>query len=97
MKYKSIKPNSSIAKQNPSPPADCPLVSPLTIILKKSPSKNPPKLPTANKSPTADPSPTGKTNSHPSYSIMGTSGIRKKELNADIKLATTRLSVSNKG
>jgi hypothetical protein len=63
------------------------LVSPSTRILiiapkstHKIPNTNPNKFPKAKSSPTADPSPTGNTNSHPSSSMIGTSGIKKKEL-----------------
>lgn len=54
------------------------------------PSKNPQKLPMANKNPTAVPSPTGNTNSHPNSNIIGTSGINQNELNADIRLTKTK-------
>jgi len=61
------------------------------------PSKNPLKFPIANKNPTAVPYPTGKTNSQPNSSMIGTRGIKKKELNAETKLAQTREFVSNIG
>jgi len=54
-------------------------------------------LPVANNKPVAEPSPTGKASSHPSYSIIGTSGIRKNELNADTKLAQKSDPVSING
>lgn len=66
-------------------------------MLRNKPSKNPPKLPTAKRRPTAEPSPTGKTNSHPSYSMIGTNGIKKNELKADMKLATAKISGSKSG
>lgn len=61
------------------------------------PSRKPKKLPTANNMPTADPYPTGNTSSQPSSSIMGTKGIRKKELKAEMKLTTAMFLVSRKG
>jgi hypothetical protein len=90
-------PNIKNAKQNIIPYKVCSLFSPWTIILKNKPNKNPAKFPMANSNPTADPSPTGKTNSHPSYNIIGTSGIKKKELNADIKLAQNNEPVYSNG
>lgn len=61
------------------------------------PNMKPPKFPMANNSPTADPSPTGKTSSQPSSNMIGTSGIRKNELIADMRLAKTKFSVISKG
>lgn len=90
-------PITKTPKQNPNPPALCPLVSPLTITVINNPSRNPPKLPIANNIPTAVPSPMGNTSSQPSSSIIGTSGIRKKELKAEMKLAIKRIYVSNNG
>jgi hypothetical protein len=58
---------------------------------------NPLKFPIANKNPTAAPYPTGNTNSHPNSSIIGTKGIRKRELKADTKLAKTNESVYKSG
>jgi hypothetical protein len=66
-------------------------------MLMKRPRTNPPKFPTAKSSPTAEPSPTGKTSSHPNSSIMGTRGIRKNELKAEIKLARNKLLVKRRG
>lgn len=59
--------------------------------LKKKPKTNPPRFPKAKRSPTAKPSPTGKTISHPSSRIIGTRGIKKKELNAEIRLTGIKL------
>lgn len=85
-----MRPMAYIAKQNPRPAPEEALESPVEIILKKSPRTKPPKFPTAKRNPTAEPSPTGKTNQQPNSSIMGTSGIKKKLFNADIKLAITK-------
>lgn len=92
-----MKPNTNVPKQKRSPANDWPLDSPLTIMLKNNPSRKPPKLPTANRRPTADPSPTGNTSSQPSSSMMGTRGMRKKELKAEMKLTRKRLWVRSRG
>lgn len=84
-------------KQKPIPAAVCSFDCPLAIILKNRPSKNPPKLPTANSSPTAEPSPTGNTSSHPNSNIIGTRGIKKKELKAEMKLASVRFEGKRRG
>lgn len=63
----------------------------------KIPNKNPLKFPIANKNPTAVPYPTGKTSSHPSYSMIGTRGIKKNELKAETSEANTSESVYNNG
>jgi hypothetical protein len=80
MKYTRPKPIKKTPKQNPIPPAVCALDSPCTIILKNSPRKKPKRFPTAKRSPVAEPYPTGKASSHPSSSMIGTSGMRKNEL-----------------
>lgn len=91
------RPRTNTPAQNPSPPALWPLVYPLTITVIRSPSKKPPKLPIAKSIPTAVPSPMGKTSSHPNSSMMGTRGIKKNELNAEMKLAMNKISVNNNG
>lgn len=90
-------PIKKIIAQNPRPPKVYPLDSPFTIVLIKSPSKNPEKFPIANSNPTAAPYPTGKANSHPNSSIIGTKGIKKNELKAEIPPARKRDPVYNKG
>ncbi len=55
IKYTRPKPIKKTPKQNPIPPAVCPLDSPWTIILKKRPRKNPNRFPIANRSPVAEP------------------------------------------
>ena len=50
-----MSPKTKTPAQNPSPPALCALVYPFTIIVMISPSRNPPKLPTAKSIPTAEP------------------------------------------
>lgn len=86
-----MRPKTKIPAQKPSPPPVCAFDSPFTMTVIIKPNKNPPKLPIANKSPTADPSPTGKTSSHPSSNIIGTKGIKKKELKAEIRLAIANI------
>ena len=90
MKRINTKPKMNAPRQSMSPARDWPADYPFTIMLKKSPSKKPPKLPTANSSPTAEPYPTGKTSSHPSSSMMGTKGMRKNELKAETKLTRSK-------
>lgn len=53
---------------------------PCTIRVMINPRTNPEKFPIANSKPTAEPSPIGKVISQASYSMMGTKGMRKKEL-----------------
>lgn len=67
------------------------------MTLKSKPKRKPPKLPIAKRSPTAEPSPTGKTSSHPNSSIMGTRGIKKNELKAEMKLTKNKLFVIRSG
>lgn len=62
-----------------------------------SPSKNPPKFPTANSRPTAEPYPTGKTSSQPNSNIIGTRGIKKKEFIAEIRLAKKTFFANKRG
>ena len=64
---------------------------------KELPKTNPLKLPIANRKPTAVPSPTGNANSQPSSNMIGTNGMRKNELNAEIKLTNANESVSKRG
>lgn len=97
IKYIKISPKIKTPPQKPRPAAVCSLVSPFTMSVMINPRRNPPKLPQANNNPTADPSPTGNTNSQPSYNIIGTKGIKKKELKAEIKLARARVYVIRKG
>ena len=80
MNQTSSRPIRKTPKQKPSPPADCAFDSPCTISDRKMPRINPAKLPMANKSPAAAPSPTGKAVSQANYSMIGTKGMRKKEL-----------------
>ena len=69
----------------------------MTMTLRIIPKRKPEKLPLANSMPAVEPSPTGKANSQPSSSIIGTSGIRKKELTADMRLAQKSESVLSRG
>ena len=78
-------------KQKIRPFSDCCFVYPFTNMLIIRPRRKPKKLPIAKSIPTAEPSPTGKTSSHPSSNMIGTKGIKKKELKAEIKLAARRL------
>ena len=51
----------------------------------------------ANNNPAAVPSPTGKAISQANYNIIGTKGMRKKELQAETRLAKTSMFVYSRG
>ena len=93
MKKAKIRPTMNIPKQKASPPRDYDFDSPLTIRVKQTPKMNPAKFPIANNMPVAVPSATGKAISQPNSSMMGTSGIKKNELNAETRLARARILV----
>lgn len=88
---------TKIPAQNPSPPKDCYLVYPLTMRDMTRPRRKPPKFPMAKSIPTADPSPTGNTSSQPNSNIIGTKGIKKNELIAEMRLAKNKFSTSING
>ena len=88
---KNPKQNNKAARVLPA------LVPSPTIKLKINPKRKPKKFPIAKRSPTAEPSPTGKASSHPNSSIIGTKGIKKNELKADMKEARNRDPVLRRG
>ena len=97
MNHAKAKPIKNIPKQKAIPPSDCSFVYPRTIMVMQIPRRKPAKFPIAKSIPVAVPSATGKAISQPSSSIMGTKGIKKNELYADTKLASTKMLVSRRG